>query len=41
MIAEGKIKLKNDALVERFMEAGIKFDNGSELATVVAVVATG
>ena len=35
LIAEGKIKLKNDALIERFMETGIKFNNGSELAADV------
>ncbi|KIJ96266.1 hypothetical protein K443DRAFT_124505 [Laccaria amethystina LaAM-08-1] len=37
----GKVKLKNDALVERFMETGIKFDNGSELAADVVAFATG
>lgn len=41
LIAEGKIKLKNDALIERFMETDIKFDNGSELAADVVVFATG
>lgn len=41
LFAEGKIKLKNDALIERFMETGIKFNNGSELAADVVVFATG
>jgi len=40
-IAEDKIKLKNDALNERFMETGIEFDNDSELAADVVVFATG
>lgn len=41
LIAEGKIKLKNDALIESFTETGIKFDNDSELAADVVVFATG
>ncbi|KIJ96272.1 hypothetical protein K443DRAFT_124507 [Laccaria amethystina LaAM-08-1] len=28
LIAEGNVKLKNDALIKRFMEIGIKFDDG-------------
>ena len=32
LIAEGKVKLKNDALFERLIETGIKFDDGNELA---------
>ncbi|KDR67892.1 hypothetical protein GALMADRAFT_231787 [Galerina marginata CBS 339.88] len=31
LIAEGKIKLKNDSPIESFTETGIKFANGSEL----------
>ena len=32
LIAEGKVKLKNDALFECLIETGIKFDDGNELA---------
>ncbi|KIM76995.1 hypothetical protein PILCRDRAFT_796588 [Piloderma croceum F 1598] len=41
LIADGKIKLKNDSLVERFTKTGIKFQNGSELPADVIVFATG
>ncbi|KDR66366.1 hypothetical protein GALMADRAFT_162115 [Galerina marginata CBS 339.88] len=41
LIAEGKIKLKNDSPIESFTETGIKFANGSELSADVVVFATG
>lgn len=41
LIIDGKIKLKNDSLIERFTKTGIKFDNGSELPADVVVFATG
>ncbi|TFK35618.1 hypothetical protein BDQ12DRAFT_688042 [Crucibulum laeve] len=40
-IIDGKIKLKNDALIESFTETGIKFDDGSEMEADVVVCATG
>lgn len=41
MIIEGKIKVKNDAQISRFVQDGIVFDNGSKLQADVIVVATG
>lgn len=41
MIVDGKIKLKNDSLIERFTAGGLKFENGSELPADVVVFATG
>ncbi|KDR66354.1 hypothetical protein GALMADRAFT_259418 [Galerina marginata CBS 339.88] len=41
LIAEGKIKLKNDSPIESFTETGIKFANGTELPADVVVFATG
>ncbi|TFK59097.1 FAD/NAD(P)-binding domain-containing protein [Pluteus cervinus] len=41
LIADGKIKLKNDSQISHFTETGIKFENGSELAADVVVFATG
>jgi hypothetical protein len=41
LIADGKIKLKNDALIEGFTETGITFANGSTLNADVVVFATG
>ncbi|TFK48083.1 FAD/NAD(P)-binding domain-containing protein [Heliocybe sulcata] len=41
MIIDGRIKLKNDSLIERFTETGIKFEDGSELECDVVVFATG
>jgi len=41
LIADGKIKLKNDSLIERFTKTSIKFQNGSELPADVVVFATG
>ncbi|KAG6810447.1 hypothetical protein H0H92_011820 [Tricholoma furcatifolium] len=41
LIADGKIKLKNGTLIERFTETGIKFEDGSELPADVVVFATG
>ncbi|KAF8629326.1 hypothetical protein AX15_003509 [Amanita polypyramis BW_CC] len=41
LIADGKIKLKNDSLIKEFTETGILFENGSELPADVVVFATG
>ncbi|KAJ7178918.1 hypothetical protein C8R46DRAFT_1071884 [Mycena filopes] len=41
MIIDGKIKLKNDSLIERFTPTGLRFENGSELPADVVVFATG
>ncbi|KAF7355516.1 hypothetical protein MSAN_01468600 [Mycena sanguinolenta] len=41
LIADGKIKLKNDSLIQRFTPTGLKFENGSELPADVIVFATG
>ncbi|KAF9007494.1 hypothetical protein BDQ17DRAFT_1388982 [Cyathus striatus] len=41
LIIDGKIKLKNDSLIERFTETGLKFENGSELNADVVVFCTG
>ena len=41
LIGEGKIKLKNDSLLESFTETGLKFEDGSELQADVVVFATG
>ena len=41
LIGEGKIKLKNDSLIEGFTETGLKFKDGSELQADVVVFATG
>ncbi|KAG2011317.1 flavin-containing monooxygenase [Coprinopsis cinerea AmutBmut pab1-1] len=41
LIAEGKIKLKNDSLIEEFTERGLRFEDGSELEADVVVFATG
>ena len=41
LIGEGKIKLKNDTLLEGFIETGLKFEDGSELQADVVVFATG
>jgi len=40
-IIDGKIKLKNDTLIERFTETSIKFKDGSELEADVIIYATG
>ncbi|KAH9931321.1 uncharacterized protein B0H18DRAFT_991152 [Fomitopsis serialis] len=40
-IVDGKIKLKNDSVIERFTETGIKFEDGSELDADVIIYATG
>ena len=40
LIAEGKIKLKNDTSLEGFTETGLKFGDGSELQADVVVFAT-
>ncbi|KAF5371656.1 hypothetical protein D9758_003551 [Tetrapyrgos nigripes] len=41
LIIDGKIKLKNDSLIERFTEDGILFENGSKLEADVIIFATG
>ncbi|KIM92256.1 hypothetical protein PILCRDRAFT_810309 [Piloderma croceum F 1598] len=41
LIADGKIKLKSDSLIERFTKTSIKFQNGSELSADLVVFATG
>ena len=41
LIAEGKIKLKNDSQIKEFTETGLLFEDGSQLATDVVVFATG
>ncbi|KAJ7232198.1 hypothetical protein B0H12DRAFT_1261700 [Mycena haematopus] len=41
LIVDGKIKLKNDSLIERFIPTGLRFENGSELPADVIVFATG
>lgn len=40
-IIDGKIKLKNDAALERFTKNGLKFADGSELPADVVLFATG
>jgi len=41
MIIDGRIKLKNDSLIERFTKTGIRFEDGSELKCDVVIFATG
>ena len=41
LIADGKIKLKNDSQIKEFTETGLLFENGSELTADVVVFATG
>ncbi|KAJ3967698.1 hypothetical protein EV361DRAFT_929427 [Lentinula raphanica] len=41
MIIDGKIKLKNDSLLQSFTETGLKFEDGSERPADVVVFATG
>ncbi|KAJ7094555.1 hypothetical protein B0H15DRAFT_127960 [Mycena belliarum] len=41
LIADGKIKLKNDSPIERFTATGLKFEDGSELPADVVIFATG
>ncbi|KAJ6539575.1 hypothetical protein B0H19DRAFT_1213485 [Mycena capillaripes] len=41
LIVDGKIKLKNDSLIERFTANGLRFENGSELPADVVIFATG
>lgn len=40
-IIDGKIKVKNDAQIERFTKTGLKFDDGSEIEADVVMFATG
>lgn len=41
LIAEGKIKLKNDSAISHFGELGIEFEDGSTLPADVVIFATG
>lgn len=41
LIADGKIKLKNDSQIKELTESGILFENGSEVLADVVVCATG
>jgi len=41
LIIDGKIKLKNDSLIERFTNTGIMFQDGSKLLADVVIFATG
>lgn len=41
LIIDGKIKLKNDARIARFIPKGIEFDDGSTLDADAVVFATG
>lgn len=41
LIAEGKIKLKNDSNLSHFTDRSMVFENGSELEADVVVFATG
>jgi len=41
LIADGKVKLKNDSQISHFSETGLVFENGSELPADVVIFATG
>ncbi|KAF8345500.1 hypothetical protein F5887DRAFT_1190190 [Amanita rubescens] len=41
LIADGKIKLKNDSQIKEFTETGLLFEDGSQLPADVVVFATG
>lgn len=41
MIADGKIKLKNDSQIKEFIETGLLFEDDTELLADVVVFATG
>jgi hypothetical protein len=41
LIIDGKIKLKNDARIARFLPKGLEFDDGSTLDADAVVFATG
>jgi hypothetical protein len=41
MIIDGKIKVKNDAQIERFTKTGLRFANGTEVEADVVMFATG
>ena len=41
LIADGKIKLKNDSQIREFTETGFLFEDGSQLPADVVVFATG
>jgi len=41
MVADGKIKIKNDSEFDRFTETGVLFKDGSQLEADVIILATG
>ena len=41
MIADGKIKLKNDSQIKEFTEAGLLFEDNIELLADIVIFATG
>jgi hypothetical protein len=41
LIADGKIKLKNDSPIARFTASGLEFENGGALDADVVIFATG
>ena len=41
LIADGKIKLKNDSQIKEYTETGLLFEDGSQLPADVVVFATG
>ena len=41
MLIDGKIKLKNDAAIDTFVEDGIRFADGSFLPADLVIFATG
>ena len=41
LIADGKIKLKNDSQIKEYTESGLLFEDGSELPADVIICATG
>jgi NAD(P)H-nitrite reductase large subunit len=41
MVVDGRIKLKNDSILQGFTKNGLKFEDGSELEADVVVYATG
>jgi len=40
-ILEGKIKIKSDTHIEKFTETGLRFQDGTDLAADVVILATG
>ena len=41
LVIDGKIKLKNDSLIQRLVEDGLIFENGTKLEADAIVCATG